>query len=310
MYLGIETSCDDTGIAVLDHRNIIFNERITQNHTQYGGVYPTHAVSSHIINLPLLLRKIDINILHAITHIAVTVGPGLKQSLLAGISFAYGLSLNYKYNIIPVHHIEGHILTIGLSDGIYPPYTALVVSGGHTLIVDVIEVGKYRIIGQTLDDALGECFDKVGRYIGLEYPAGPQLEQYALTGDPNRFTLPKPMYYSKCHNMSFAGLKTFVLNHKHEYIEHINDFAASFHKTIIDILIRKLRYIQHKLVICGGVSANKIIYDGLSKHFDTYVSPVNLCTDNGAMIAWAGYNSSHRNIDISVKPRWSIENIA
>lgn len=309
MYLGIETSCDDTAISIIDDKNIIINERIIQNHKQYGGVFPAQAAIQHIINLPILFNRIDKHYIDKLSHIAVTIGPGLKQCLLSGISFAQGLSIRYQLPIQAVHHIEAHILSVELSENIYPPYIALVISGGHTLIIDVYAYGKYKILGFSIDDALGECFDKCGRYVDLSYPAGPEMEKLALEGDEHKFTLPKPMYNSHCYNMSFSGLKTHVLKNKELYKEYIKDFCASFHRTISDILIKKLKNIvKDKLIICGGVSANRIIYNNLSKYFDIYTTMPALCTDNAAMIAYTG-SRMKRKLDISVKPRWSIEDL-
>lgn len=309
MYLGIETSCDDTAIAIINGKDVIINERIVQNHQQYGGVFPAQAASQHIINLPVLFNQIDKDYIEKLSHIAVTIGPGLKQCLLSGISFAQGLSIRYQLPIQAVHHIEAHILSVELSENIKPPYIALIISGGHTLIVDVYKYGKYKILGSSIDDALGECFDKCGRHVDLSYPAGPIMEKLALEGNEYKFILPKPMYDSNCYNMSFSGLKTHVLHNKVLYKEYIRDFCASFHRAISDILIKKLKNIvKDKLVICGGVAANRIIYHNLSQYFDVYTTIPALCTDNAAMIAYTG-SCMKRNIDISVKPIWSIEDL-
>ena len=321
MVLSIETSHDDTCIAILDGSNIIINLKETQNHEKYGGVYPSHASCLHTLHLDRMMHSIDKLLLNRITKIAVTTGPGLYTSLITGVKYAQGLSINYGWKIIPVHHIEGHILTIGLS-GIFPPYTALVISGGHTLIVDVQDIGKYKILGQTLDDAIGECIDKVGREIKLNYPYGPEMDKIASSGDKYRYNIPKPLFNSKNRNMSFSGQKTHVRNNKKEYIKNKEHFSASFFRSIVELFIKKLSDIKGKIVLCGGVAASKTMCSGLSEYFDIYVPPKELCTDNAAMIGWAAqqnilqqsgtrcaWQQSRYNIDMSIKPIWSIEKI-
>lgn len=329
--LGIEASCDDTGIAIITEEkkilsNIVFSQ--IKEHSLYKGVVPEIASRSHMKSLDLVLKeslakaKLDLKDIDAI---AATGGPGLIGGVIVGTMFGKSLAYGLGKPYIAINHLEGHLLSPRITNDLEFPYLMLLVSGGHCQFVAALGLGKYKILGKTLDDAIGEAFDKTGKMLGMEYPAGPMIEQLALKGDPYRFKLPKPLYKRKNCDFSFSGLKTSV----REIIsksskEDINDICASFQYTVGEILVERLgnaikayREIsdQKNFAIAGGVAANaylrKILEDCLSSYdFRLYAPPMNLCTDNGAMIAWAGlerYKAGHTSsYDFTPKAVWGL----
>lgn len=318
LVLGFESSCDETGVAVVDTAGRLRGQALHSQiamHRDYGGVVPELASRDHIRRLqPLLdeaLQRAQCT-LQDIAAIAVTVGPGLPGALLSGASFATALGMALNIPVLPVHHLEGHLLSPLLSA--HPPdfpFTALLVSGGHSQLMAVEALGHYRVLGETLDDAAGEAFDKTAKMMGLPYPGGPALSKLADQGDAKRFDLPRPMLHSGDLNFSFSGLKTAVLTTAMKLTGHTRaqevfslsevdrqDLAASFQAAVVDVLVSKsLRAAQqagHKrLVVAGGVGANRALRAHLSgkaaqKGIEVFYPALDLCTDNGAMIAFAG----------------------
>lgn len=310
--LAIETSCDDTAIAVVEFSakgktktlaNIISSQ--TEIHKEFGGVYPSLAKREHEKNLPLVIRKIsgEAKLLPKFGAIAVTVGPGLDPCLWTGIEFAKKTARENNLPIIPVNHIESHILINFMKKKPALPAIALVVSGGHTQIVLVKEIGRYRVLGETRDDAAGECFDKTARILGLGYPGGPAVAAAAkIYRDPVSVNLPRPMINSKDYDFSFSGLKTAVLydfkgrTEKERKTEKYKaGMAKEIQQTIIDVLIKKTlavaRDFNAKTVILGGgVSANEELRKQFKKKFKNTVFPEkHFSTDNAVMTAVAGY---------------------
>jgi len=336
--LGIESSCDDTSISIVDdNKNIIANETISQNkiHKEYKGVVPELAARNHVLFIDKILKNIlkknNLKITD-IDLISATVGPGLIGGLLVGLTFAKTLSQVNQIPFIGVNHLEGHAFTVRLTNSIEFPFLLLLVSGGHSNFYFISEVNKYELLGGTLDDALGEAFDKVGNILGLDFPGGPQLELMAQKGNYKNINLPKPLINVKNLDMSFSGLKTAVLNNKEKLINsndlYSADLAASFQKSVSDILCRKISlaidvslkkfaYFDN-VVVAGGVAANNYLRTKLKKTIklknkNIFFPPTNLCTDNGAMIAWAGYELYKKgvktNLSIKAKPRWPLEKI-
>lgn len=334
--LGIESSCDDTSISIVDNdKNIIANETLSQNqiHKDYKGVVPELAARNHVLYidkiLKLILKQNQIRITD-IDLIAATVGPGLIGGLLVGLTFAKTLSQVNAIPFIGVNHLEGHALTIRLTNEVEYPFLLLLVSGGHSNFYFISNVNSYKFLGGTLDDALGEAFDKVANILELGFPGGPQLELLAQKGDYKKISLPKPLINSKNLDMSFSGLKTAVLNNSKKGKNDISnsDLAASFQKSVAEVLCKKISLaidISNKesfnfknVVVSGGVAANnylrkKIINTVKSKGKSIFFPPPNLCTDNGAMIAWAGYElyraGLKSKLNMKAKPRWPLENV-
>ncbi len=335
--LGIETSCDDTAVAIVDDKkNILSNVALSQikEHEPYGGVVPEIAARAHIDALDSLIKKalLDANIknLKELDAIAVTAGPGLIGGVIVGVMTAKAIASAANIPIIAVNHLEGHALTARLVEDIEFPFMLLLVSGGHCQILSVLGVGQYEKLGSTMDDALGEAFDKVAKMLGLGYPGGPVVEKLAKLGNAKRFDFPRSMIGREGCDFSFSGLKTAV-KREVDKIDNItdqdkNDFCASFQACIGDILedrvknalrIFKQKYPNAKtLVIAGGVAANQYIkarLQEITKKFDMQIAtpPIKLCTDNGAMIAWAGIEKlklGHKD-DLSFLPRarWRLE---
>ncbi len=311
--LAIETSCDETSIAVIENgRKILSNIISTQieTHKKFGGVVPEIASRMHVENISQILKsaleEANIN-LDDIDFISVTQGPGLVGALLVGMSFAKALSYSLDIPLVGVNHIKGHICANYLShQDLEPPFIALVISGGHTYLVDVSGYDEYKVIGRTRDDAVGEAFDKVARALGLPYPGGPMVDKLAKTGNPEAINFPRVYLEEKSYDFSFSGLKTAVLNYlnqmklKKETIS-IEDVAASFQMSVIDVLSEKTFRLlketkKNKLVIAGGVAANSGIRDVFTKKaiendIELYIPTITLCTDNAAMIGSAGYYS-------------------
>ena len=307
--LAIETSCDDTSVAVLKNRKVLSNIVSSQKiHEIFGGVVPEIASREHdrlivpVFKKAIKESKIELNDVDAIAY---TRGPGLLGSLLVGTSFAKSLAFSLNIPLLEINHMQAHILSIYIDDNPEKPkfpFIALTVSGGHTQLVIVNSPLDFTEIGTTLDDAAGEAFDKSGKIMNLDYPAGPKIDKLALKGDVNKFKFPKPSV--KGLNFSFSGLKTnfknFINNQPHDFIKNnINDLCTSLQFIIVEILIDKLLkardlYQINEFVICGGVSANSYLRKELkglieSESIKTYVPKINYSTDNAAMIGINGY---------------------
>ena len=333
LILGIETSCDETGIALYDSNKGLLGHTLHSQidlHAEYGGVVPELASRDHIrYIIPLinqLLNKTSIA-KEAINAIAYTAGPGLSGALLVGSTVGESLSCALGIPSIPVHHLEGHLLAPMLEDTkpVFP-FLALLVSGGHTQIIHVKQIGQYDIVGDTLDDAAGEAFDKTAQLLGLGYPGGAKLSKLAESGKP-KYDLPKPMLHSKDFDFSFSGLKTAVLTlvkKQPELTDTIKaNIAASFQESITEVLIYKTLKAMNSLnlnqiVVSGGVGANKQLREKLTKssqenNFKLFFPSLEFCTDNGAMIALAGYLryalSEKKDYRFTVMPRWRLTEI-
>ncbi|WP_432719490.1 tRNA (adenosine(37)-N6)-threonylcarbamoyltransferase complex transferase subunit TsaD [Jeongeupia wiesaeckerbachi] len=334
LVLGIESSCDETGIALYDTNSGLLAHRLHSQiamHTEYGGVVPELASRDHIRRvLPLTeacLAEAGKTI-GDIDAIAYTEGPGLAGALLVGASVANALGFALQKPVIGVHHLEGHLLSPLLADPAPQfPFVALLVSGGHTQLMAVHGIGRYELLGETVDDAAGEAFDKSAKLLGLSYPGGPQVSKLADTGDASRFKLPRPMLHSGDLDFSFSGLKTAVLNlvKKEQAADGTlaettrADVCAAFQEAIVEVLTKKcLAALKQtgmsRLVIAGGVGANRQLRAGLDdaaqrRRFEVFYPPLALCTDNGAMIAFAGaMRLKHAAADyqFGVKPRWDL----
>ena len=324
--LGIETSCDETAIAVFDSEQGIIGESVYSQikmHAEYGGVVPELASRDHCVKIITVLEEAlgDID-LHSIDQVAYTSGPGLLGALLIGESFAQGLSTALNVPLIPINHLEGHLMSpIMEFPEITVPYISLLVSGGHSMIVDVEDRGDYKILGQSQDDAVGEAFDKVGKLLGLPYPGGPHIEKMALEGNPKAYEFPRPMMHSDNLDLSFSGLKTAVLYTVRD-IEDLNDqvkadVAASFQQAVIDVLTKKIKKAieltgRDEVIIAGGVAANKALRSAIkelenSMGIKVYYPDLKYCGDNAAMIAFVGSLRSSDGVNnkaSSVRARW------
>lgn len=299
--LGIETSCDETGVAVVeDGRRIAAAALASQVdlHAAFGGVVPELASRQHTRCISQLVAQALAAVDGKVDAVAATCGPGLMGSLLVGLSFAKALAYAWRVPFIPVHHIEGHIFSVFLTDA--PPefpFLALVVSGGHTCLIACDAPHRYRMLGTTRDDAVGECFDKVARLLGLSYPGGPAIEKAGADGDPEAVAFPRAMAQADSLDFSYSGLKTAVLYHLRENGGDVADVAASFQAAAIDALIIKTKLAVEqtrvkRLVLAGGVAANRLLRQRLRDEFDVPVAmpPISLCVDNGAMIAAAAHS--------------------
>ena len=332
LVLGLESSCDETGVALYDTEHGLLTHALHSQiamHASFGGVVPELASRDHIQRaLPLTQQVLSSanKTLKDIDGIAYTQGPGLAGALLVGTSIAQSLAFALQVPSIGVHHLEGHLLAPLLEDN--PPafpFVALLVSGGHSQLMRVDGIGQYRLLGDTLDDAAGEAFDKTAKLLGLGYPGGPALEKRALMGKP-RFTLPRPMLHSKNLNFSFSGLKTAVLTlvNKHQPLDDQTqaDVAWEFQEAVSEILTKKCMAALRetgldRLVVSGGVGANTRLRECLNiatkrKLCSVSYPRLDFCTDNGAMIAFAGaMRLKEKNIGIqdysfSVRPRWDL----
>ena len=337
--LGIESSCDETAASVITENehgtpiilsNIISSQ--TDVHKEFGGVVPELAARSHIEKIDLITKKaIDKSGIKIsdIDAVASTAGPGLIVCLSVGLSFGKTMALSLDRPFIAVNHLEGHALSPKLNSKLNYPYLLLLISGGHTQFLSVKNLGNYKRLGTTIDDAVGEAFDKTAKLIGIEFPGGPQIEMYAEKGDPDKYKLPKPIFNKGGCNLSFAGLKTAVLKIskiiKTEQEKY--DLAASFQKTIEEILYKKTKIAfeefkkmnknnKNKFVVAGGVAANKKIRDMLEnlckeEKFEAIFPPMSLCGDNAAMIAMVGLEKfklkQFSELDYPAKPRWPLD---
>ena len=346
LILGIETSCDDTGVSIIKtsiardnpeeiNLDILSNKLASQTelHDKYGGVVPELASREHLRSLLPLTKQalFESNIEPScLSKIAVTTGPGLKGSLLTGLNFSAGLAAALKKPLIPINHLEGHVLSAFIESKSFPernfPFLTLLISGGHTQIILAKQIGKYELLGETVDDSVGETFDKVSQELGYGYPGGPIIEELAKKGDPTKHPFPKPLFKKQGLNFSFSGLKTAVIREiikcktsKDRYWQ--NNIAASLQNTISILLASKIRDAitltgTESLVVSGGVAANHYIRGTLSSlcqamQVKLRLPPKHLCADNGLMIAWAACLKSLLQEDycieeMKVRPRWNI----
>ena len=341
-FLGIETSCDETAASVVQEKadgtgkilsNIVSSQ--VEEHKEFGGVVPEIAARAHVEKIGFIIEKAIKNSkqdLKNIDGIAATAGPGLIVCLTVGLNAGKAIAGSLDKPFIAVNHLEGHALSPKINKKIEFPYLFLLISGGHTQFLKVNGVNKYKRLGTTIDDALGEAFDKTAKLLGIEFPGGPKIEEWAKKGDENFFKLPKPIINRGGCNLSFAGLKTAVLraatklkSKKEKY--HL---AASFQKTINEILYKKTKvamdeFLKHKkhkkntFVIAGGVASNLAIRENLirlseEKNFIPVFPPVHLCSDNAAMIAWAGIERYKINLINDLKfpsvARWPLDSSA
>jgi len=339
LILGIETSCDETAASIITEDDqgipVVLSNIVSSQidvHKEYGGVVPELAARSHMEKIDLIVKKAidDSRIkVEEIDAIASTAGPGLIVCLSVGLSFGKALSSSLDKPFIAVNHLEGHALSPKINSKLDYPYLLLLISGGHSQFLSVKKFGQYKRLGTTIDDALGEAFDKTAKLLGIEFPGGPQIEKFAEKGDPNKYQLPKPIFHKGGCNLSFAGLKTAIL----KIAKNINtdqekyDLAASFQKTIEDILFKKtsiafqefekLNMLKEKIfVVAGGVAANKKIRSMLqnlckAKGYQNIFPPLELCGDNAAMIAMVGLEKFKRkkfeNLNYPAKPRWPLD---
>jgi N6-L-threonylcarbamoyladenine synthase len=331
--LGIETSCDETGVAVYDGvegllAHVLYSQ--VELHARYGGVVPELASRDHVRKLlPLVEKVLGAAGTHAagVDGVAYTAGPGLIGALLVGAMTGRSLAWTWGVPSVAIHHMEGHLLAPMLeAEAPDFPFLALLVSGGHSMIVQVDGVGRYRVLGDTVDDAVGEAFDKTAKLLGLPYPGGPALAELAQRGDPERFDFPRPMVDRPGLDFSFSGLKTFALNtwRKSGQTERDRaDIARAFEDAVIDTMAikcrRAIRQVGVKrLVIAGGVGANRRLRARLAELMDAeggrvfYPRPA-FCTDNGAMIAYAGWQrlkaGQADGLTVHANPRWSLEEL-
>ena len=327
--LGIETSCDDTGVAIYCSENgLLSNITYNQNcHNEYGGVVPELASRDHIQHISNIINQCVVEAkvaLSDIDAIAYTAGPGLNGALLVGAGVANGLAFSLNKPVIPIHHLEGHILSPLLNEHKpQVPFIALLVSGGHSQIILVKQINHYTILGDTLDDAAGEAFDKTAKMLDLPYPGGQYIAQLASKGQ-DVYKLPRPMLHSNNLNMSFSGLKTAVLNlinqeKKHQAVLNLQtkqNIAKAIEEAITDVLVAKVCLAStqtgiNQVVVVGGVSSNITLRQKLDaiNQIHTFYPALHLCTDNGAMIAYAGYSRFHLaqyTYNLNVMPRWPL----
>ena len=333
IVLGIETSCDETGVAVYaGDRGLLGDALYSQIglHARYGGVVPELASRDHVRKLlPMIQQAIDKSgvSISELNGVAYTAGPGLVGALLVGATAGRSLAWTLGVPAIGVHHMEGHLLAPMLeSDPPDFPFLALLVSGGHTLLVEVDGIGRYRVLGDSVDDAVGEAFDKTATLLGLSYPGGPALAALALEGNSQRFRFPRPMTNRPGLDFSFSGLKTFALNTWRESAQtdaDRADIARAFEEAVVDTMVIKCRRAVAQtglqtLVIAGGVGANVRLRERLGELMSKEGGRVcfprpEFCTDNGAMIAYAGYRrlqaGQHEGLSIKAMPRWSLEEL-
>ncbi len=330
LVLGIESSCDETAAALVDGERRIVAQAIASQeaeHAPYGGVVPEIAARAHVERLPGLIARVlaeaDVA-LDDCDAIAATAGPGLIGGVMVGLVTAKALAMATGKPLLAINHLEGHALSPRLADSALEfPYALLLVSGGHCQILRVAGVGQYQRIATTIDDALGEAFDKTAKILGLGYPGGPAVEALALSGDPQAVPLPRPLLGSKEPHFSFAGLKSAVLRAYEAGAHKDADIAASFQQAAIDCIIDRLSkaFAQMDdvtaLVVAGGVAANKAVRDALeglaAAHQLPFIAPpMALCTDNAAMIAWAGVErlatgANGDPLDFRARPRWPLD---
>lgn len=337
--LGIETSCDETGVAIYDSELGLMADALysqVELHAEFGGVVPELASRDHVSRLLPLIKEVlaksgtDSDTVDAIAY---TAGPGLIGALMVGAAVAKSLAFAWKIPALGIHHMEGHMLAPMLEA--QPPefpFVALLVSGGHTQLVDVAGIGQYQLLGESVDDAAGEAFDKAAKMLGLDYPGGPEIAKLALQGNLGEFVFPRPMVDRPGLDFSFSGLKTFTRNtiaacsQQGELEPQVRaDIALAFETAVVETLVikckRALKQTGHRtLVIAGGVSANKQLRSGLQQmvekesHRKLYYARPEFCTDNGAMIAFAGCQrllaGQSESMEIVCRPRWPMDELA
>jgi len=341
-FLGIETSCDETAASIVREKsdgtgeilsNIVSSQ--IEVHKEFGGVVPEIAARAHVEKIEIIIKKAieesNLN-LKNLDGIAATAGPGLVVCLTVGLNAAKAIAGSLNKPLVAVNHLEGHALSPKINKKIEFPYLLLLISGGHTQFLQVNGVNSYKRLGTTIDDALGEAFDKTAKLLGIEFPGGPRIEEWAKKGDEDYFKLPKPIFKRGGCNLSFSGLKTAVLkiskNLKNE--EEKYNLAASFQKTINEILYEKTKVAmkeflkikknkKNTFVIAGGVASNLTIRENLTNlakenNFTSIFPPINLCSDNAAMIAWAGIERFKinliDNLEFPSKARWPLDSSA
>ncbi len=345
IVLGIETSCDETAAAVVarnaDGRGEILSNVIRSQiaeHADYGGVVPEIAARAHleVLDTLILAALADARLsLDGIDGVAATAGPGLIGGLLVGLTMGKAIAAARDLPFAAINHLEGHALTVGLTEGLQPPYLLLLVSGGHTQLIAVQDIGRYEQSGTTLDDAAGEVFDKTAKLLGLEFPGGPAVERWAAKGDAARFAFPRPMKGRIEPDFSFSGLKT-ALRHAAGPLapltdSDIADLCASFQAAVAEAISDRVTvamtrfaatlppHIPGRLVAAGGVASNAAIRCELrrvaaARGFTLHVPPISLCTDNAAMIAWAGAERFARGwlsaLDAPARPRWPLRDLS
>jgi N6-L-threonylcarbamoyladenine synthase len=331
LILGLETSCDETGVALFDTGRGIVGQALHSQvdlHAVYGGVVPEIASRDHIRRLlPLIQGVLDDAGVERPDAVAYTAGPGLVGALMVGGGLASGLGLAWECPVIPIHHMEGHLLAPMLEDDAPAfPFLALLVSGGHTMLVSVQALGEYQVLGTTLDDAVGEAFDKTAKLLGLPYPGGPALAALATEGNDEAVDLPRPMLNREGFDFSFSGLKTAVMLQVREAeaegtLDAVRaDIAASFERAVVDTLVgRTLKAARseqaERLVVAGGVGANIQLRNRLSEKFEgkVFYPRLEYCTDNGAMIAFAGalrLADATKPATIQAMARWPLDSLA
>jgi N6-L-threonylcarbamoyladenine synthase len=346
IVLGIESSCDETAAAIVNDKKEILGEALLsqEEHKAFGGVVPEIAARSHLEHIDHILEqcfsKTNLT-LKDVDAVAASAGPGLIGGVVVGVMTAKALSIALNKPFVAVNHLEGHALAARISNDVEFPYLLLLVSGGHCQILVVKDVGEYERLGTTIDDAVGEAFDKVAKMLGLGYPGGPAVEKMALAGNENRFSLPKPLIGSQDCNLSFSGLKTAVRKIIETYSidgdisranisnQDVSDICASFQYTATDCLCRKLKkaitYFKQKypdgrhLVVSGGVASNTYLRAKLQELAENNnmifaAPPIKFCTDNGVMVAWAGLERFRKgytdSLDFKPRPRWPLDSNA
>jgi len=339
IILGIESSCDETAASIVTENEqgtpTILSSIVSSQidiHKEFGGVVPELAARSHIEKIDSITKKAidDSGVkIEEIDAVAVTAGPGLIVCLSVGLSFGKAMASSLNKPFIAVNHLEGHALSPKLNSKLNYPYLLLLISGGHTQFLSVKGLGNYKRLGTTIDDAVGEAFDKTAKLLGIEFPGGPQIEIYAKKGNSKKYELPKPIFYRGGCNLSFAGLKTAVLKISKQIKtdQEKYDLAASFQRTIEEILYKKSKNAfeefktmnetnKNKFVVAGGVAANKKIREVLTnlceeEAFEAIFPPINLCGDNAAMIAIVGLEKfklkQFNKLDHPAKPRWPLD---
>jgi N6-L-threonylcarbamoyladenine synthase len=339
IILGIESSCDETAASIVTENEqgtpTILSSIVSSQidiHKEFGGIVPELAARSHIEKIDSITKKAidDSGVkIEEIDAVAVTAGPGLMVCLSVGLSFGKAMASSLNKPFIAVNHLEGHALSPKLNSELNYPYLLLLISGGHTQFLSVKGLGNYKRLGTTIDDAVGEAFDKTAKLLGIEFPGGPQIEIYAKKGNSKKYELPKPIFYRGGCNLSFAGLKTAVLKISKQIKtdQEKYDLAASFQRTIEEILYKKSKNAfeefktmnetnKNKFVVAGGVAANKKIREVLTnlceeEAFEAIFPPINLCGDNAAMIAIVGLEKfklkQFNNLDHPAKPRWPLD---
>ena len=339
IILGIESSCDETAASIVTENEqgmpTILSSVVSSQvdvHKEFGGVVPELAARSHIEKIDLITRKAidESNIrMEEIDAVASTAGPGLIVCLSVGLSFGKAMACSLEKPFMAINHLEGHAISPKLNSELKYPYLLLLISGGHTQFLSVQGLGNYKRLGTTIDDAVGEAFDKTAKLLGIEFPGGPQIEVYAKRGNPNKYELPKPIFHKGGCNLSFAGLKTAVLkiSKKIQTEQEKYDLAASFQKTIEEILYKKSKIAfeefkkinknkKNTFVVAGGVAANKRIREVLKnlckeEKFDAVFPPIDICGDNAAMIAMVGLEKfkikQFDKLNYPAKPRWALD---